>query len=184
MIRLSFTALAALLSVGAAATAQTLNTTDAPRPVLRSEATVNGPTVLNGDLVDNAGIIAKVPIFRAPDLGFTGTVPAEAVVEAVRTHALIGDAFHEAGFPPGVVNVVTNDAADASAVVGALIAHKAVRRVNFTGSTRSNSAAAARWPDTCNTKPNTVLDHCSSLIPSGRSMIFAIRKRSSYQSVI
>lgn len=90
MIRLSFTALAALLSVGAAAAAQTLNTTDAPRPVLRSEATVNGPTVLIGDLVDNAGIIAKVPIFRAPDLGFTGTVPAEAVVEAVRTHALIG----------------------------------------------------------------------------------------------
>ena len=37
-----------------------------------------------GDLVDHAGIIANVPIFRAPDLGSTGTVPAEAVVEAVR----------------------------------------------------------------------------------------------------
>ncbi len=43
-----------------------------------------------GDLVDNAGIIAKVPIFRAPDLGSTGTVSADAVVEAVRAHALIG----------------------------------------------------------------------------------------------
>ena len=43
-----------------------------------------------GDLVENAGIIAKVPIFRAPDLGATGTVSAESVVEAVRAHALIG----------------------------------------------------------------------------------------------
>ncbi len=43
-----------------------------------------------GDLVDHAGIIAKVPIFRAPDLGATGSVSADAVVEAVRAHALIG----------------------------------------------------------------------------------------------
>ena len=49
---------------------------------------------------------------------------------------LIGAAFHEAGLPAGVVNVITNDVADAPAVVGALIAHPAVRRVNFTGSTR------------------------------------------------
>ncbi len=39
-----------------------------------------------GDLIEHAGIIAKVPIFRAPDLGSTGTVPAEAVVEAVRQY--------------------------------------------------------------------------------------------------
>ncbi len=43
-----------------------------------------------GDLVENAGIVAQVPIFRAPDLGFSGTVSAEAVAEAVRPHALIG----------------------------------------------------------------------------------------------
>jgi flagella basal body P-ring formation protein FlgA len=43
-----------------------------------------------GDLVEHAGVIAKVPIFRAPDLGSTGTVSADAVVEAVRAHALIG----------------------------------------------------------------------------------------------
>lgn len=89
MIRSSFTALATLLSIAAAA-AQTLDTLEPKRPVLKSEATVNGPVVRVGDLVENAGIIAKVPIFRAPDLGFTGTVPAEAVVAAVRTHALIG----------------------------------------------------------------------------------------------
>ena len=42
----------------------------------------------------------------------------------------------QAGFPPGVVNYVTNAPADAAAVVEAMIAHPAVRRVNFTGSTK------------------------------------------------
>jgi benzaldehyde dehydrogenase (NAD) len=51
-------------------------------------------------------------------------------------HRLIVDAFVEAGFPPGVVNFVTHSAADAPAVVEALIANDAVRRVNFTGSSR------------------------------------------------
>ena len=60
------------------------------RPTLKAEATVTGDIVRIGDLVEHAGIIAKVPIFRAPDLGFTGTVPADAVVEAVRSHALVG----------------------------------------------------------------------------------------------
>jgi flagella basal body P-ring formation protein FlgA len=60
------------------------------RPVLKAEATITGNIVRVGDLVENAGIIANVAIFRAPDLGQTGTVPAETVVEAVRAHALIG----------------------------------------------------------------------------------------------
>ena len=38
-----------------------------------------------------------------------------------RTHALIVEAFAEAGFPPGTVNLVTNAPADAGEVVGALI---------------------------------------------------------------
>jgi flagella basal body P-ring formation protein FlgA len=63
---------------------------EAPHPVLKASAVVNGPLVTVGDLVENAGIIAKVPIFRAPDLGTTGTVPAAAIADAVRAHALIG----------------------------------------------------------------------------------------------
>ena len=51
-------------------------------------------------------------------------------------HRLIVDAFVEAGFPPGVVNFIAHSAADAPAVVEALIAHPAVKRVNFTGSSR------------------------------------------------
>jgi benzaldehyde dehydrogenase (NAD) len=52
------------------------------------------------------------------------------------THGLIVEALQEAGLPAGVVNFVTNAPADAAAVVEAMIAHPAVRRVNFTGSTR------------------------------------------------
>jgi flagella basal body P-ring formation protein FlgA len=85
MIRTLAFALVTLSALGNAAAA-----TDQLRPKLRSEATVTSDIVRVGDLVENAGIIAKVPIFRAPDLGSTGTVSAEAVIEAVRQHALVG----------------------------------------------------------------------------------------------
>lgn len=58
------------------------------------------------------------------------------------THAMIGEVFRDAGFPEGVVNVVLNAPADAADVVGAMIAHPAVRRVNFTGSTRTGRTIA------------------------------------------
>ena len=48
---------------------------------------------------------------------------------------LLADALTEAGLPAGVLNVVTNDLADAGDVVAALIADPRVRNVNFTGST-------------------------------------------------
>ena len=84
-------ALVALAALAGSAAAETsANITEPARPVLKAEATVTGGIVRVGDLVANAGIIANVAIFRAPDLGQTGTVPAEAVVEAVRAHALIG----------------------------------------------------------------------------------------------
>jgi acyl-CoA reductase-like NAD-dependent aldehyde dehydrogenase len=51
-------------------------------------------------------------------------------------HRLIGTVFDEAGFPPGVVNVITNAPQDAPQLVEQLIAHPAVRRINFTGSTQ------------------------------------------------
>jgi flagella basal body P-ring formation protein FlgA len=84
MVRtLATTALLATLSAASFAA-------EPARPVLKSEALVTGSIVRVGDLIDNAGIIANVAIFRAPDLGATGVVPAEAVIEAVRAHALVG----------------------------------------------------------------------------------------------
>lgn len=51
------------------------------------------------------------------------------------TQSLIIDALAAAGFPDGVVNYLTCSPADAPALVETLIAHPAIRRVNFTGST-------------------------------------------------
>lgn len=61
-----------------------------PRPALRATATVTDDVVRIGDLIDNAGIVANVPIFRSPDPGTTGRVSAAAVIAAVEAHALIG----------------------------------------------------------------------------------------------
>jgi flagella basal body P-ring formation protein FlgA len=72
----------------------------AERPVLRSEAVVTDNLVRIGDLIDNAGVIADVPVFRAPALGQTGTVSAGQVIDAVRAHALVG-------LDPGPVTEVT-----------------------------------------------------------------------------
>ncbi len=59
-------------------------------PALRANVTITGDTVRIGDLIENAGAAAEVPVFRAPDLGTTGAVSAERVVEAIRPHHLIG----------------------------------------------------------------------------------------------
>ena len=58
-------------------------------PMLKREVTVIGEIVRIGDLVENAGAVAEVPIFRAPDLGQTGSVPAARVLDAVRPHHII-----------------------------------------------------------------------------------------------
>ena len=76
--------------------------------------------------------------FRAVSMAVAcgNTVVLKASEKCPRTHMLIGEVFRRAGFPKGVVNVITHAAEDAPEVVNALIAHPKVRRVNFTGSTR------------------------------------------------
>jgi flagella basal body P-ring formation protein FlgA len=59
-------------------------------PALRANVTVTDEIVRIGDLVENSGPVADVPIFRAPDLGTRGAVPTARVVEAIRPHQLIG----------------------------------------------------------------------------------------------
>ncbi|MFZ0266088.1 MAG: aldehyde dehydrogenase [Caulobacter sp.] len=91
----------------------------------------------------NAPIILGVRAIATP-LACGNTVVLKASETCPRTHGLIIEAFAEAGLPPGVVNVVTNTPADAPAIVGALIDHPAVRRVNFTGSTPVGKIIAKR----------------------------------------
>jgi acyl-CoA reductase-like NAD-dependent aldehyde dehydrogenase len=83
----------------------------------------------------NAPVILGVRAIATP-LACGNTVILKASEICPATHQLIGAVMRDAGLPPGVVNVVTNAPEDAGAVVGALIAHPAVRRVNFTGSTK------------------------------------------------
>ncbi len=94
----------------------------------------------------NAPVILGVRALAMP-LACGNTVILKASEICPATHRLIGEALREAGLPPGVVNVVTNAPADAPRIVDALIAHPAVRRINFTGSTRVGriiAEAAAR----------------------------------------
>jgi flagellar basal body P-ring formation protein FlgA len=59
-------------------------------PVLRPQVMVSGDVVRVGDLVDNAGAFASVAVFRSPDLGTTGKVTVGQVLEALRSHRVIG----------------------------------------------------------------------------------------------
>jgi acyl-CoA reductase-like NAD-dependent aldehyde dehydrogenase/ABC-type branched-subunit amino acid transport system ATPase component len=83
----------------------------------------------------NAPVILGVRAIATP-LACGNTVILKGSENCPRTHQLIIEAFQDAGFPAGVVNYITNAPADAGAVVEAMVAHPAVRRVNFTGSTR------------------------------------------------
>ncbi len=83
----------------------------------------------------NAPVILGVRAIATP-LACGNTVVFKGSENCPHTHQLIAEAFQDAGFPPGVVNYLTNAPADAAGVVEAMVAHPAVRRVNFTGSTR------------------------------------------------
>jgi acyl-CoA reductase-like NAD-dependent aldehyde dehydrogenase len=91
----------------------------------------------------NAPIILGVRAIAVP-LACGNSVILKASESCPRTHELIIEAFAEAGFPDGVVNVVTNAPEDAAEVVGALIDAPEVRRINFTGSTAVGKIIAKR----------------------------------------
>ncbi|MBC2669574.1 aldehyde dehydrogenase [Novosphingobium piscinae] len=91
----------------------------------------------------NAPIILGVRAIAVP-LACGNSVILKASETCPRTHALIIEAFAEAGFPEGVVNVVTNAPEDAGEVVGALIDAPEVKRINFTGSTAVGRIIAKR----------------------------------------
>lgn len=87
----------------------------------------------------NAPVILGVRSIATP-LACGNTIVMKTSELCPRTHALIIEAVAEAGFPPGVLNAISNDPKDAPQLVESLIANPAVRRVNFTGSTRVGRA--------------------------------------------
>ncbi|MGZ3408892.1 MAG: flagellar basal body P-ring formation chaperone FlgA [Xanthobacteraceae bacterium] len=60
---------------------------DVPR--IKPFVIVVGDLVRIGDVLDNAGAVADVAIFRSPDVGSTGTVPTADVLKAVAQHDLL-----------------------------------------------------------------------------------------------
>ncbi|MER9353402.1 aldehyde dehydrogenase [Mesorhizobium sp. M0514] len=83
----------------------------------------------------NAPVILGTRAIAMP-IACGNTVVLKASEMCPGTHRLIGQVLVEAGLPKGVINVVTNHPNDAATIVEALVAHPAVRRVNFTGSTK------------------------------------------------
>jgi flagellar basal body P-ring formation protein FlgA len=81
-------AAALLASLASPAFAQTRDAIAAP--VLRADVLVSGDIVRIGDIIDNAGSAAQIAIYRAPDLGTTGSLPVAQVINALRAHQVIG----------------------------------------------------------------------------------------------
>jgi salicylaldehyde dehydrogenase len=94
-----------------------------PAGVVLSIVPWNGPVVLAARAIAYPLACGNTVIFRASEA-------------SPHTHLLVAEAVLEAGLPPGVLNFVTNAPDDAAEIIDALIAHPAVRRINFTGSTR------------------------------------------------
>ncbi len=94
-----------------------------PVGVIFSMVPWNGPVVLAARAIAYPVVCGNCVVFRASEM-------------SPMTHILVVEALHEAGLPPGVVNVITSAPESAGEIVDALIAHPAIRRINFTGSTR------------------------------------------------
>jgi acyl-CoA reductase-like NAD-dependent aldehyde dehydrogenase len=103
-------------------------------PGLKALAVRRPAGVVLGMAPWNAPVILSTRAVAAP-LAFGNTVILKASEKCPRVHAAVASVLHDAGLPPGVVNFIVHSADDAPDVVDELIAHPAVRRVNFTGST-------------------------------------------------
>src|SRR5271166_1090908 len=79
----------ALLGSLAAAQAEPLDDS-IKAPVLHATVTVSSDVVRIGDLIDNAGTAGQIAVYRAPDLGTTGSIPTAQVLIALRAHQVIG----------------------------------------------------------------------------------------------
>jgi flagellar basal body P-ring formation protein FlgA len=80
----------ALLAAGTAAALAQQGSDGIASPVLHANVTVASDLVRIGDLIDNAGSFAQIAVYRAPDLGTTGTIPTAQVLTALRAHQVIG----------------------------------------------------------------------------------------------
>jgi len=81
---------AALLAAGVTAALAQSREDVVAAPVLRASVNITSDVVRIGDVVDNAGTAAQIAIYRAPDLGTTGSLATAQVLSALRAHQVIG----------------------------------------------------------------------------------------------
>ncbi|MCP3388474.1 flagellar basal body P-ring formation chaperone FlgA [Bradyrhizobium sp. CCGB12] len=87
MIRITLATISALLALALpAAAADDFIAT----PTLRASVAVTSDVVRVGDLIDNAGSAALIPVYRSPDLGTTGTLTVAQVLSVLRAKQVIG----------------------------------------------------------------------------------------------
>ena len=92
----------------------------------------------------NVPYILSSRAFALP-LAYGNTAVLKPSEEAPVSGGLVlAEIFEEAGFPPGVLNVITHTKEDAAEVGDEMIAHPAVRRISFTGSTEVGRIVAEK----------------------------------------
>lgn len=94
-----------------------------PAGVVLSMAPWNGAGVLGMRALAYPIVCGNTVVFRASE-------------GSPRTHQMLVELLIDAGLPAGVVNFITNAPEDSDEIVEAMIKHPAVRRINFTGSTK------------------------------------------------
>ncbi|HZE40251.1 MAG TPA: aldehyde dehydrogenase family protein, partial [Stackebrandtia sp.] len=119
----------------------------------------DNPGALSLSVRQPAGVVAAFAPWNAPlilgcravaaPLAAGNTVVLKASEKApISSGLFVAEALIDAGLPPGVLNVITNDPDDAAEVARALIGDHRVRRVNFTGSTTTGRRIAALAAET------------------------------------
>lgn len=113
------------------------------------------PGVFSMTVRQAAGVVFSMAPWNAPGvLGMRSiayplvcgnTVVFRASEGSPRSHQILAEVLHEAGLPAGALNFISNAPQDAAEISEAIIAHPAVRRVNFTGST----AVGRKIAETC-----------------------------------
>ena len=94
----------------------------------------------------NAALILSLRSITAP-LAFGNTVVLKPSEWSPFTGGLLwGEIFAEAGLPAGVLNIVTHAPGEAAGIGDELVENPAVRRLNFTGSTRDRTPARRGLP--------------------------------------
>lgn len=83
----------------------------------------------------NAPLILSLRSICMPIAYGNTTVLKPSTEAAVAGGVVIAEVFHEAGFPKGVLNVITNGPGGSSEIGDEFIEHPKVRRINLTGST-------------------------------------------------